>query len=277
MALAMPVIRNTWGMLQPAASRAPASTAEVFAWGDGQVLKLYRAEMPREWAIAEDRVGQVVVDAGLAAPAVGGLVEIEGRIGIIYQRLDGPSMLDFLASHLADIPSLGQQFAELHAQMHTCLRPELPSQRKSLVRAIQYAPPLPTELKRQVLRRLEQLPDGLAVCHGDYHPGNLVMTDHGPVVIDWMTACCGHPVADVARTALMFRLARVPLDYSPQTRQAIDQARGVFYDAYLSSYLAHRPFPVAEIEEWIPVVAAARLSEGIVDEEEQLLRLAATI
>ena len=29
MALAMPVIRNTWGMLQPAASRAPASTAEA--------------------------------------------------------------------------------------------------------------------------------------------------------------------------------------------------------------------------------------------------------
>ena len=44
-------------------------TAEVFAWGDGQILKLYRTDVPREWVGREAEVGRIVADAGLAAPA----------------------------------------------------------------------------------------------------------------------------------------------------------------------------------------------------------------
>ena len=124
-----------------------------------------------------------------------------------------------------------------------------------------------------MLRRLERLPDGQAICHGDYHPGNLVITRRGPVVIDWMSASHGNPVADVARTTLMFRMAGVPEYYSPETQQAVDQARRSFYEAYLSAYLSRRPFPVEEIEAWIPVLAAARLCEGIVEEEAELVKL----
>ena len=151
-------------------------TAEVFAWGDGQVLKLYRAGMPAQWVADEARVGRIVVDAGLAAPAVGDIVELDGRLGVVYERLDGPSMLDYMAGHPAEIPTLGRQFAELHAQMHDCNRPELPSQRAGFVAAIEYAPHLSAALKQAALRQLNRLADGQAVCHGDYHPGNLVMT-----------------------------------------------------------------------------------------------------
>jgi len=248
-------------------------TAEVFAWGDGQVLKLYRAGMPAQWVAEEARVGRIVVDAGLAAPAIGDTVELDGRLGVIYERLDGPSMLDYMASHPAEIPALGRQFAELHVQMHACYRPELSSQREGFVGAIEVVPQLPAELKQAVLHRLEQLPDGLALCHGDYHPGNLVMTSHGPIVIDWMSACRGNPVADVARTTLMFRMARVPEYYSAETQRAVELARRSFYETYLSAYLTRRPFPVEEIEAWIPVLAAARLCEGIVEEEAELLKL----
>ena len=99
------------------------------------------------------------------------------------------------------------------------------------------------------------------------------MTHRGPVVIDWMSASHGNPVADVARTTLMFRMARVPEYYSPETQQAVDLARRSFYEAYLSAYLSRRPFPVDEIEAWIPVLAAARLCEDIVEEEAELLKL----
>lgn len=248
-------------------------TAEVFAWGDGQVLKLYRAGMPEQWVREEATVGRIVVEAGLAAPAVGGVIEVDGRLGIIYERLDGPSLLDYLAGHPAEIPALGRQFASVHAQMHDCRRPQLPSQRAGFVEAIRYAPALPAELKQAALRRLDALPDGQSVCHGDYHPGNLVLASRGLMVIDWMTASHGNPVADVARTTLMFRLARVPDYYDAETRQAVDQARSIFSEAYLSEYLSRRPFAVDEIEAWIPVIAAARLSEGIAEEEDMLIDL----
>ena len=248
-------------------------TAEVYAWGDGEVLKLYRANMLAELVAYEARVGRIVADAGLAAPAIGGMVELDGRLGVVYERLEGPSMLEYMAGHPAEIPALGRQFAELHAQMHDCNRPELPSQRAGFVAAIEYAPQLSAALKQAVLRQLNGLADGQAVCHGDYHPGNLVMTRRGPLVIDWMSASCGNPVADVARTTLMFRLARVPEYYSPETQQAVDEARRSFYEAYLSAYLSLRPFSIEEIEAWIPVLAATRLSENIVEEEADLVKL----
>ncbi len=249
-------------------------TAEVFAWGDREVLKLYRAGADAEWVAYEARVGRIVVDAGLAAPAIGGVVEWDGRLGIVYERLDGPSLLDAMASHPDDIPALGRRFAELHAQMHGCQRPELPSQRAGLVEAIEHAPLLLPAQKRAVLDRLDCLPDGQAVCHGDFHPGNVILAQHGMVVIDWMSATCGNPVADVARTVLMLRLARVPEYYPMETQQAVDLARRSFLDAYLSEYLSRRPFPVEEIEAWVPVLAAARLCEHIAEEEAMLLRLA---
>jgi uncharacterized protein (TIGR02172 family) len=248
-------------------------TAEVFAWGDGQVLKLYRPGLPQLWVDQEARVGRIVANAGLAAPAVGDLVEVDGRPGVVYERLDGPSLLDYMATHPADIPALARRFAALHAQMHNCLRSELPSQRAALQKAIHVAPPLPAPLKLAVLERLDRLPDGQAVCHGDYHPGNLVVAQRGLVVIDWMTAGRGHPVADVAATTLLFRIARVPDYYSTETQEAVDQARRAFYQAYRAAYLGYRPFPVAEIEAWIPVLAAARLSNGIAEEEQDLLAL----
>ena len=120
---------------------------------------------------------------------------------------------------------------------------------------------------------IQTLADGQAVCHDDYHPGNLVMTRRGPLVIDWMSASCGNPVADVARTTLMFRMARVPEYDSPATQQAVDLARRSFYQAYLIAYLTRRSFPVNEIEAWIPILAAARLCEGIIEEEAELLKL----
>ncbi len=58
-----------------------------------------------------------------------------------------------------------------------------------------------------------------------------------------------------------------------ETQEAVDQARRAFYQAYLAAYLGYRPFPVAEIEAWLPVVAAARLGQGIVEEEQDLLEL----
>ncbi len=45
---------------------ASGRTAEVFALGSGQVLKLYRPEMPGEWRDYEAKVGRIVMEAGLA-------------------------------------------------------------------------------------------------------------------------------------------------------------------------------------------------------------------
>ena len=252
-------------------------TAEVYAWDDGQILKLYRPELPRDWVGYEAKVGRIVAEAGLAAPAIGDVVEIGGRLGITYERIAGPSMLDALARQPWRLLRSARQFAQVHAAMHACRRPELPAQRDAFARAIRHAAALPEATRRRVLEALADLPDGEAVCHGDYHPDNIIVSPRGPIVIDWVTATHGNPTADVARTVLLFRTAALP-EGMPTVKRIMTQLfRRAFLAAYLRAYRDLRPLSDAEIEAWIPVLAAARLNEQIPAEEAVLLRLAETV
>lgn len=249
-------------------------TAEVYAWGEGQVLKLYRAGMPAGWVRREAEVGRIVFESGLDAPAVGEVVEVDGRLGVVYERVDGPSMLEVMSRRPWAVFRLARTFAEIQVRMHNCARPELPSGRESLIRAIRQAPVLADDLRACALRRLDELPDGHAVCHGDLHPDNVVMSRRGPIVIDWMTATQGNPVADVARTTVLVLGGAPPPGMSWLKRALIPALRQAFYSAYLRRYLELRPFPKGQIGEWLPVMAAARLNEGIAAEQEALLRRA---
>ena len=248
-------------------------TAEVYAWGEGKILKLFRQEMQREWIMSEARVSRIVAEAGLAAPALEDIIEVDGRLGIIFERIAGLSMLDDLVRRPWLLFRYARQFAEVHVALHACRRSELPSQRDGLIRAIEYAPGLPETARQQVLAALLRLPDGDAVCHGDYHPDNLIISPRGPIVLDWMTGTHGNPAADVARTMLLFRIAVLP-EGMPATKRAVTQiVRRTFLAAYLRAYRRLRPISDTEIASWLPIVAAARLGERIAAEEAALLRL----
>lgn len=48
---------------------------------------------------------------------------------------------------------------------------------------------------------IKQLPEGECLCHGDYHPFNLILTLGGsPIVIDFANICRGPSEYDIART-----------------------------------------------------------------------------
>ena len=248
---------------------ARGNTAEIFLWQDNQVLKLFLDWCPATDAEREARSTQAVHKSGLPVPAVEGIVEVEGRTGIVFERIDGPSMLGLVTSKPWKLFRLARALAELHAGMHSREVPELPSQRRRLERDIQREDVLPVNTKEVVLKALEQLPDGSAVCHGDFHPENIIMSSRGPVIIDWLDATQGNPVADVARTSLLFQTSELPP--SSAGRWLVNWTRRLFYSTYLKRYLQLRPASGEQIAAWQLPVAAARLDENIPPEEENQL------
>lgn len=208
-------------------------------------------------------------DAGLAAPAIGGVVEVAGRRGIVYERIDGPSMLAVMQRQWWTIHQAGRQMAELQAAIHNCSSPELPSYKASMERDIRAAKQLPDNVKKDILRMLESMPDAVAVCHGDLHPDNIIMTPRGPVAIDWMTARRGHPLADVARTVLLCSTGTPPT--MGLERYLLPMVRRVFLPAYRERYFQLCPHDRQQLARWQPIIAAARVNEGIAGEREWLL------
>jgi aminoglycoside phosphotransferase (APT) family kinase protein len=122
------------------------------------------------------------------------------------------------------------------------------------------------------LKHLATLSDGDKVCHGDFHPGNVLITEKGAVVIDWMTARSGNPWADVARTSMIISIGakRAGKQVSPIIRSLIN----LYHRAYLKRYLKLLPDTNNELKRWLPVIAAARLDEQIESEHEALINLA---
>ena len=235
-------------------------TAEIFAWDDAQVLKLYRAGYPAEEAEREALLARTVHAGGVHTPAAIDVVEVDGRHGVVFERVEGPTMLAALQARPYQAAVFARTLAELQAEMHSHSNPNLPSQRERLGRNIVTVGGMPDDVRTAVLGALDQLPDGDAFCHGDFHPGNIILAPDGPVIIDWVDVTRGNPLADVARTSLLAQVARPP---GIALRLLIMLVQGRFGAAYLRRYAELRPFAAAELEAWELPVAAARLAEGL--------------
>ena len=251
---------------------ATGRTAEVYAWGQDRILKLYYTWCPLEWAQYEVKIGRAISGKALPTPRLLDSITLDGRAGIIYERVDGPSMLAVLTQKPWRVNRLARLLAELQAEVHRLRGEGLPSLRDSLSSTIRRVENLPSPIMDFALGVLSGLPDGSALCHFDFHPAQVILTQNGPVIIDWMTAHQGHPLADVARTSVLFRFAQVP-GAGRAMRTLVNLWRGQFYRTYIGRYLELNPgYSQEGIRRWMVPVADGRLKEEIPGEQPALLR-----
>ena len=263
---------TTYATISLAEPIAQGRTAEIYAWQDGWVLKLFHDWMSKGAVENEARVASAVHATGVKAPAVGEVLEMNGRYGITYERVDGVTMLRVIQSRPLSVGSLARLLAELHVEMHSRKITDIPSQRQRLIEKIQHARPLSPDLKQAALAALEKLPDGDRLCHGDFHPDNVMMSPSGAVIIDWIDATRGNPLADVARSQLLLGKSALPPDMT--LGWLIQIIRRRYLRLYLERYSQLNPIDQDQLGAWFPVIAAARLSEDIRGEEARLLQIA---
>ncbi len=253
---------------------AAGRTSEVYLWGQTQVLKLCHDWMPLEVVEHEARIAHAVEASGVPVPAVGEVVKVNGRFGIVYERVPGPSMQELMQEDPSTVTQYSCLLAELHADLHARrVVFALPSQRERLRARIIAAEALPTVTKTAALERLTRLPEDGIFCHGDFHPANILMADRGPVIIDWIDATWGNAAADVARTWVLF----MGHTAYPDTPSWVRPLARTCCEVHLRRYCELRSVTQREVEAWIPVVAAARLSENIPEAREWLLSIAAQL
>jgi aminoglycoside phosphotransferase (APT) family kinase protein len=252
---------------------ASGRTADVFAWGEGQVLKLYHNWFGLEDIRFEQRTARAIQASGLPVPAVGEIIQVNGRNGLIYQRVGGIPMWEVLARQPWRMIDFARRSAELHATLHLTIAPtDLPDQHRRLQRKIGQAEGLAEEIRRRALAALGNLPAGNSICHGDFYPGNILIAGRDEVIIDWMDASRGNPLADLARSTIIILGAAATAQIPQAGMKAFLR---LFHALYLRRYFRLRPGGYTEYRRWLPVVAAARLSENIPELEQWLVAQAA--
>lgn len=242
--------------------------AEVYAWGADAVLKLYRPGFAGHRAEA---AALAALDGHHIAPGLLDVVERGGRPGLVLERIAGADLLDVLRRRPWRALTLARALAETHLAIHDVVAPaELPDVRQVLAARIESAG-LTAQLRGFALRVLDGLPSGDQLCHGDYHPGN-VMVDGGRVaVVDWPNSARGVPEADHARAVLLLRWAAPDPRTPPVTRGLIAAGRALLARGYERAYVRGSAGPVRDVRSWLVVQVAARLAEGITAERARLV------
>jgi aminoglycoside phosphotransferase (APT) family kinase protein len=199
--------------------------ADVYALDAGRVLRRYRTPFP---CAAEAELMRYLRQCGYPVPEV---FDADGP-DLVMERLDGPAMLDDLARRPWRAARHARVLAELHDRLHQI--------------------PAPAGLRQPV-------GPGDRVVHLDLHPGNVMLTAAGPVVIDWSNAAAGPPGADVAMAFLIMASSDVD-DLPPWLRPAAGGVRRAFVSRFIAAARDdHRPYlaPVAEVRLADPNVRAA--------------------
>ena len=236
-------------------------TAEVFEYGEAWVVKLFFAEIPERAVERETSVAAALVAAGIPAPVYLGPIDLDGRRGLLFERVAGPSMLEVVGRQPWRAVGLAAQLAEVHAAVNRGSA-DLEPQREYLRRHVGRAD-VPEPVRERALAAIERLPDGDRVCHGDFHPDNVVLTARGAVVLDWPNATRGVPAGDVARTMMLFRDAALP-EHIPPAKAVLFQAiRRLSGSVYLTRYRRLTGLCPEDLAAWRLPLIVARLAENV--------------
>ena len=246
--------------------------AEIYEWDDGAVLRLLRSSDDAPRARQEAVAMRAAAEAGVDVPALYGTTSVDGRAGLIMGRVDGPDLITWMGQRPWMIPRAARIVGTTQARLHDVVAPpELTSLREQSRYKIDAAPDLPAHLAEFAIVALDALPDGDRLCHGDFHPGNVLLGRDGPAVIDWANATRGDPAADLARTRLMLRFGAVQEHMPALIRRLHAYGRGAFSRGYLRAYERLRPVDAGLVDRWEAVRAADRVFEGIPEERATLL------
>ncbi len=247
-------------------------TSNVFAYGSGAVVKVPLAGVPSHWAELEARSTAAVRSLGLPVPEVLDVVEVDDRSAIVFEHVHGSSLLEHIVDDPTSTKSYAREFADVHRRIQQAGIPsEVPDLVDRLCLKIQGVTQLSEAERTEACGFTRRLPRGAALLHGDLHPGNVLMSPSGPVIIDWFDATVGHPVADVVRSSIL--LTPPPTGESLHMpglpRPMVETIRAVYLEVFEPMLdNAGDLLPV-----WRAVSAASRLSEGAEVDESALLEI----
>ena len=124
----------------------------------------------------------------------------------------------------------------------------LPIQKQKLIDHINESH-LDKSLKIDLMDMLNSSPKHKKLCHGNFTPHNVVIYNDKVYITDWNHSCQGNASADVARTYLWMQI------HMP-----------TYAEIYLEKFCKKTGTTSRYVHNWIPIVAAARISKNIPEE-----------
>ncbi len=226
----------------------------VYKDGD-RVIKVFENGYSKADILNEALNQARIEETGLNIPKILGVSTENGKWAIISEYIKGKTLAQLMTENPDKFDEYLERFVDIQMEIHSKKAPLLTKLKDKMNRKIDQAD-IDATTRYDLHTRLEGMPRHNKVCHGDFNPSNIIITDDGtPYIIDWAHATQGNASADVARTYLLFWLDG-----------NIEGAK-----KYMELFCKKSDTARQYIEKWLPIVAASQSVKGNSEERELLL------
>ena len=173
---------------------------------DGEyAIKVFDEVYDKTVVFYEALVNSIIEKFGLPTPKVYEVLNIENKLGIKMEYIEGPTLIDYMLENIENIESYIEKMVKLQIEIQSKDVPVLLFSLKDKLRdKIKVNSMLENEVKERLFEILNELPDGSELCHGDLHGYNILVSDEKYWVIDWIDASYGCADGDACRTYIIY-------------------------------------------------------------------------
>lgn len=221
------------------------------------IIKLFDESFSKSNVLNEALNQSRVEETGLNIPKIREVTVIDGKWAIVMDYVNGKTLDKLMLENTEKLDEFMQLFVDIQLDIHSRKHMLLTKFSDKMTLKIMHSE-LDASTRYDLAVRLSDLPKYNSVCHGDFNPSNVVITDNGqPFILDWSHASQGNPTADATKTYLIFLLSG-------------DKQKA---DDYINLFCKKTHTPHSDVKKWIPLVAAAQLLKSPTETKAKLFDL----
>ncbi|MBQ2136294.1 MAG: phosphotransferase [Clostridia bacterium] len=233
---------------------AVRSNKTIYRDGD-KCIKVFDSNYSKADILNEALNQARIEETGLNIPKISQVTTVDGKWAIVSDFIEGKTLAELMEENADKKDEYLELLVDLQLEVHSKVSPLLNKLKDKMNRKISESS-LDATTRYELHTRLEGMPKHKKVCHGDFNPSNIIITENGtPYILDWAHATQGNASADVARTYLLFCL-----------NNDNDTAK-----KYLDLFCKKSNTAKQYVQKWMPIVAASQSVKGNEKEREFLL------
>lgn len=228
------------------------ATVDVYESGN-LAVKVFKPDCPKTIVFYEALMDSKVEETGLNIPKIKEVEIIDGRWAIASELVNGKTLEQIISEEPENKDDYIEDMVDLQLSIHSKKVSGITKLRDSLRAEIESLDVIDHIKKYELLTRLDSTPKHTKLCHGNFGPENIMVTEDDKVyIIDWIGATIGNASADVAKTYLKLSLS------STETAEK-----------YMNMFCEKTGTSKKYVQEWLPIMAASTLAKGLYTKEEK--------
>ena len=222
---------------------------------DGNLkIKVYNENFSKVNVLVSALNQAKIEETGLNVPKLHSVTTIDNKWVVVTDYIEGTPLDVLMERNPEKIDEYLQKFVDLQHLVHTKKSTGLLKIKEKMHAKIAQTD-FDDATKYELQARLAGMPNHDKLCHGDFNPSNIIVTDDGEMyIIDWSHATQGNASADVARTYLLFNL----------------EGKREIAEKYLNMFMNKTGISRSYYLRWVPIVAASQTVKKNAEEKEML-------